>query len=84
MAGPSTTESLPGARLHAKVVIVDNRDVLLTGRNMTNAACDKNLELGVLCRGGGVARQVQHHFDVLIARGVLELVAPGVQRRGNV
>ena len=64
----------PDAKLHAKAVIVDSRDVLLTSANMTNAAYDKNIELGVLCRGGGVARQVQNHFDALIARGVLELV----------
>lgn len=63
-----------GAKLHAKAVIVDRRDVLLTSANMTAAAYDKNIELGVLCRGGGVARQVQHHFDALIARGVLVLV----------
>ncbi len=62
----------PDAKLHAKAVIVDGRDVLLTSANMTNAAYDKNIELGVLCRGGGVARQVQRHFDGLIATGVLE------------
>lgn len=69
---PTERREPPGAKLHAKAVIVDNRDVLLTSANMTNAAYDKNIELGVLCRGGGVARQVQHHFDALIARGVLE------------
>lgn len=63
----------PDAKLHAKAVIVDSRDVLLTSANMTNAAYDKNLELGVLCKGGGVARQVQHHFDSLMERGVLQL-----------
>ena len=62
----------PDAKLHAKAVIVDSRDVLLTSANMTNAAYDKNIELGVLCRGGSVARQVQHHFDSLMARGVLQ------------
>jgi cardiolipin synthase len=65
----------PEANLHAKAVIIDSRDVLLTSANMTNAAYDKNIELGVLCRGGGVARQVQAHFDALIARGVLALVS---------
>ena len=39
--------------------------------NMTNAAYDKNIELGVLCRGGSTAARVQRHFDALIARGVL-------------
>lgn len=69
---PTDRREPPGAKLHAKAVIVDNRDVLLTSANMTNAAYDKNLELGVLCRGGHVARQVQRHFDALIARGILQ------------
>lgn len=71
---PTDRREPPDAKLHAKAVIIDNRDVLLTSANMTNSAYDKNIELGVLCRGGAVARQVQAHFDALIARGVLELV----------
>lgn len=71
---PTDRREPPDAKLHAKAVIIDDRDVLLTSANMTNAAYDKNIELGVLCRGGGVAHQVQSHFDSLIARGVLELV----------
>jgi cardiolipin synthase len=61
----------PDASLHAKAVIVDSRDVLLTSANMTNAAYDKNIELGLLCRGGSTAGRVQMHFDTLISRGVL-------------
>ena len=61
----------PEAKLHAKAVIVDGRDVLLTSANMSNAAYDKNIELGVLCQGGPTAERVQQHFDALIARGVL-------------
>jgi phosphatidylserine/phosphatidylglycerophosphate/cardiolipin synthase-like enzyme len=71
---PTERREHPGAKLHAKAVIIDSRDVLLTSANMTAAAYDKNIELGVLCRGGSVARQVQRHFDALIARGVLTLV----------
>ncbi len=66
----------PEAKLHAKAVIVDDRDVLLTSANMTSAAYDKNIELGVLCREGGIANQIQRHFDGLIAQGVLELLQP--------
>ena len=69
---PADRREPPDAKLHAKAVIIDSRDVLLTSANMTNAAYDKNIELGVLCRGGAVARQVQAHFDALIARGVLK------------
>jgi phosphatidylserine/phosphatidylglycerophosphate/cardiolipin synthase-like enzyme len=71
---PLSKRQPPYAKLHAKAVIVDGRNVLLTSANMTKAAYDKNIELGVLCRGGGIAQQIQSHFDALIARGVLELV----------
>jgi phosphatidylserine/phosphatidylglycerophosphate/cardiolipin synthase-like enzyme len=69
---PTDQREPPDAKLHAKAVIVDSRDVLLTSANMTNAAYDKNIELGVLCRGGSTAHRVQKHFDALIARGVLK------------
>ena len=65
----------PEALLHAKAVIVDGRDALLTSANMTNAAYSKNIELGVLCRGGTTAKHVQDHFDGLIATNVLKEVA---------
>jgi cardiolipin synthase len=68
---PTDQRDPPEAKLHAKAVIVDSRDVLLTSANMTNAAYDKNIELGLLCRGGTTARRVQKHFDALIVRGVL-------------
>jgi cardiolipin synthase len=68
---PPDQREPPDAKLHAKAVIVDSCDVLLTSANMTNAAYDKNIELGVLCRGGTTALRVQRHFDSLIARGVL-------------
>jgi phosphatidylserine/phosphatidylglycerophosphate/cardiolipin synthase-like enzyme len=70
---PADQREPPDAKLHAKAIIVDSRDVLLTSANMTNAAYDKNIELGILCRGGTTARRVQKHFDALIARGVLTL-----------
>lgn len=68
---PVDVRDPPDSKLHAKAVIVDSRDVLLTSANMTTAAYDRNIELGVLCHGGGVAAQVQRHFDALMARGVL-------------
>lgn len=72
---PPDRREPPEAKLHAKAVIVDARDVLLTSANMTSSAYDKNIELGVLCRGGVVAEQVQRHFDALIRRNVLEALA---------
>ena len=61
----------PNASLHAKAVVADSRDVLLTSANLSNAAFNRNLELGVLIRGGEVASSIQRHFDALIASGEL-------------
>jgi phosphatidylserine/phosphatidylglycerophosphate/cardiolipin synthase-like enzyme len=71
---PLDTREPPDVKLHAKAVIVDNHDVL-TSANMTSAAYDKNIELGVLCRGGDVADQIQTHFDGLMVKGVLQPAA---------
>jgi putative cardiolipin synthase len=60
------------ALLHAKAVIVDSRDILVTSANLSNLAHQSSLELGLLCRDGGVADRVQRHFDALIAKGDLE------------
>lgn len=70
---PTNQRDPPEAKLHARAVIVDSRDVLLTSANMTNAAYDKNIELGLLCRGGRTAKRVQKHFDALVASGVLAI-----------
>lgn len=68
---PSNLREPRGAKLHAKAVIVDGDAVLLTSANLSDAAYDKNIELGVLCRGGKTANQVQQHFDALISADVL-------------
>ncbi len=54
------------AKLHAKVVIVDGRDLLVTSANLTGAGLGDNLELGVRLRGK-VAADCAQHFDSLNA-----------------
>ena len=61
----------PNAHLHAKAVVADSRNVLLTSANLSAAAFNRNLELGVLIRGGNAAATIQRHFDALIATGEL-------------
>lgn len=73
---PTELREPSDAKLHAKAVVVDGDAVLLTSANLSNAAYDKNIELGVLCRGGKTANQTQQHFDALIIEGVLRRVGP--------
>jgi len=58
-------------KLHAKVLVADRRDALVTSANLTSYAMDRNMEMGVRIVGhpaGDIAR----HFDLLESYGVLE------------
>jgi phosphatidylserine/phosphatidylglycerophosphate/cardiolipin synthase-like enzyme len=65
------SERPPNASLHAKVVSVDGQSVLLTSANLTQAAYDQNIELGVLVHGGTAAREIEEHFFALIGQEIL-------------
>jgi phosphatidylserine/phosphatidylglycerophosphate/cardiolipin synthase-like enzyme len=67
----------PG-KLHAKCAIVD--DVALVGSaNLTDAAFNRNMELGLLVRSPVVVTTLVEHFEELIRRGVLARVEPALQ-----
>ncbi len=61
----------PGSVLHAKAVVVDDEVVFVTSANLTEAALDRNIELGLLVRDHALAASVSKHFRVLIERGLL-------------
>jgi phosphatidylserine/phosphatidylglycerophosphate/cardiolipin synthase-like enzyme len=61
----------PSGVLHAKAVVVDDEAVFLTSANLTGAALDQNIELGLLVRDAALAISVGRHFQVLIDRGHL-------------
>ena len=57
--------------LHAKAVVADDEAVFMTSANLTDAAFDRNIELGVLIRDRALAASVTSHFRGLIDREVL-------------
>ena len=57
--------------LHAKAVVADGEAVFMTSANLTDAAFDRNIELGVLIRDRALAASVTSHFRGLIDREVL-------------
>lgn len=59
------------AKLHAKVLIVDQRDLFVSSANLTGYGYGVNLEFGVRVKGEP-ARQAQIHFDHLIASELVE------------
>ncbi len=63
----------PAGVLHAKAVVTDEEAVFVTSANLTEAALDRNIELGLLVRDRALAASVSSHFRALIDR---ELLSP--------
>src|SRR5437660_1655535 len=61
----------PGGVLHAKAVVTDDESVFVTSANLTGAALDRNIEIGLLVRDHALAANVSSHFRALIDRGLL-------------
>lgn len=62
----------PGGVLHAKAVVADDEAVFITSANLTEAALDRNIELGVLIRDRATALTIEGYFRNLIDRGLLK------------
>lgn len=65
------------ASLHAKVLVVDRRAALVGSANLTGAALERNLECGLLLRGGPHPEQVCRHVESLLANGVIRQLTDG-------
>lgn len=57
--------------LHAKAVVADDEVVFMTSANLTEAAWDRNIEMGLLVRDRALALSVTTHFNALIDKGLL-------------
>ncbi len=62
----------PYTKLHAKAIVVDRLDLLVTSANLTFHGMESNLELGLRVKGTPAAAVAQR-FEELIAAGVLRL-----------
>lgn len=56
----------PTGVLHAKAVVTDLEEVFVTSANLTEAALDRNIEIGLLVRDRALALSVVNHFQALI------------------
>jgi hypothetical protein len=57
--------------MHAKVVIADRRNLIVTSANPSESAYTRSIEAGILLHQCRAADQMERHLDDLIARGVL-------------
>lgn len=61
------------ASVHAKVFLADREQLLITSANLTGRALERNMEAGVLMKGGRLPRLIAAHFEELMEDGVLQL-----------
>ena len=66
---------LPGAVMHGKALLVDGGVGFVTSANLTEYGIDRNLELGLVVRGGDVPRALREHVERLIEEGELKRVS---------
>lgn len=66
----------PQGVLHAKALVVDDEAVLITSANLTEAAFERNIELGLLLRDQALAKSVARHFQILIDQQFLQILPP--------
>jgi phosphatidylserine/phosphatidylglycerophosphate/cardiolipin synthase-like enzyme len=65
------------ASLHAKCVVVDGHTALVGSANLTEAAQQRNIEIGLLVRIPDVAHALEKHVDGLIRQGFLKAFFEG-------
>lgn len=61
----------PTGVLHAKALVVDDEAIFVTSANLTEAALERNIEVGLLVRDRALAASLSSHFRGLIDQGLL-------------
>lgn len=61
----------PAGVLHAKALVVDEEKLLVTSANLTEAAFDRNIELGLLVHDHALALSTIRYFQGLIDTSIL-------------
>ncbi|HEX5493429.1 MAG TPA: DISARM system phospholipase D-like protein DrmC [Mycobacteriales bacterium] len=74
---PAGRRDRPGAKMHAKLAVADRRVLLVSSANLTASGVDRNIESGVLIRGGSAPRRAAEHVAELRAAGVLARLYSG-------
>jgi phosphatidylserine/phosphatidylglycerophosphate/cardiolipin synthase-like enzyme len=65
------------AKMHAKVAVADRRVLLVSSANLTQSGVTRNIEAGLLVRGGSAPQLAAEHIAELKVRGVLERLRVG-------
>lgn len=72
---PAENRAQAGARQHAKIAVADSRLLFLGSANLTASGATRNIEAGVLVRGGTAPSRAADHVRELQRTGVLRHLA---------
>jgi cardiolipin synthase len=64
-------ESYAGGKVHAKVAVCDEAICFVSSANLTGHAMERNMEAGVLIRGGSLPVKLQNHLEALVTVKIL-------------
>lgn len=67
--------------MHAKLAVADRVVMLVTSANLTQSDVRKNIEAGLLIRGGAAPIRATEHVDALQSNGTLNISAPTRRHR---
>jgi phosphatidylserine/phosphatidylglycerophosphate/cardiolipin synthase-like enzyme len=59
-------------QMHAKLTVADSRVLLVTSANLTQSGIGKDIEAGLLVRGGPAPARAAEHIRELQSSGILE------------
>lgn len=63
----ATADGAPKASVHAKCAVADGNVAFITSANLTEAAMERNMEIGILLRGGVAPNQLEQHLEALVS-----------------
>ena len=66
-------DEFAGGKVHAKVAVCDEHICFISSANLTGHAMEKNMEAGVLIRGGAVPRTVHRHIEALVTIKIVQV-----------
>jgi len=70
---PRSSEE-PNGVVHAKCAVADGKMAFITSANLTTAAMERNMEMGVLIRGGNLPEKLDQHMAALVTTGIIRKI----------
>jgi phosphatidylserine/phosphatidylglycerophosphate/cardiolipin synthase-like enzyme len=61
--------------LHAKCIVIDGDKSFISSANFTEAAQERNIEVGLLIKSNSLAAALSEYFDGLLAQGYLQPIS---------